>query len=130
MAKKYAFFFRLRNPLAANLELMAGENFGDEGRRVAVGEEQADFLAFRETEGLVFNTYGSRTSEIEISGDALEFKRHAFNLEAQLTIGRFDSQIGEKGYEPVAGQGVVVLREDLLDAGGAIFAGRKVGAEQ
>ena len=62
--------------------------------------------------------------------DALQTKSAVLDGKAQFAAGFFNSQIEQKRHQPVAGQIVVVLRQDFFDSGDVIGSRREIGAEQ
>ena len=109
---------------------MFRQNFADALRRVAIREEKPDGFAATELETFVINLDLPGAGEMKSRDDALQIRTAVFNRKFQFAIRFFNSQIEQKRHQPVAGQGVVVLRQNLFHPGGVIFSGRKIGAEQ
>ena len=53
-----------------------------------------------------------------------------FNFEMQLAVVVLHAEIVQERHQPVAGEGIVVLRKNLLHSGGIIVPGGQVRAEQ
>ena len=49
--------------------------------------------------------------------------RAVFDDEPKLPVRRLYTEVEEKGQQPVAGQRIVILRSDVLEAGGIVRAG-------
>jgi len=132
LAEEDAFFPGLGYPLRDHFQAVGLEQGADAVGGVAIGKEQADGFAGTEVEGFVVNRDLARLGETKVGGDAFESIARSVFLddEAQVAVGAFDAEVEEEGQEPVAGEVVVVEREDALDAGGVIGAGREIGAEE
>jgi hypothetical protein len=128
--KENTFFLRFGNPLATNLQAVTGQDFADAFRRVTIREEKPDGFATTELEAFVAHFDLPRAGETKLRDNALQIKTAVFNGKTRFAIAPFNAQIQQKCHQPVAGQVVVVLRQDFFQPGGAVLSRRKVRAEQ
>src|SRR5258708_5527815 len=130
LAEEDAFFFGFGDRLVEDFQAVGLEQGADAVGGVAIGKEKADGFAGAEFEGFIVNLNLARLSETKVCRDALESaaRRVFLDDEAQRTVAALDAEVEEKGQQPVAGEVVVVEREDALDSGGVVGAGGEIGA--
>lgn len=99
-----------------------------------IAEKEIESIASHETEFFVVEDDRTRPVEMELSDDARQWipGRIGLNDKLNVTVAGNNAEFVKQQTEPVAGQGIVVLRPDDVDCGVVIGAGAggKIGAEQ
>jgi|GEM_PF-5545050 len=111
---------------------MRGQQGADAGGGVAVGEEETNRVAGAELELVGVHPDLARAGEVEAGGNAFQAAagRVLFHAEPQRAVPWLHPQVEQEGHQPVAGRGIVVERQDAPHAGGIVWAGRKIGAQE
>ena len=106
-------------------------NYKEKGNQLELqGKEKLDGFAACKRKLLSVHSNFLGAPKVESRNHALQTQTTSFDFETHIAITCFNAEIRQKRQQPVAREGIIVLRQNLFHAGGIIVARCQVGAEQ